>query len=252
MSQNIYKSLHELGLSESEIRLYTTSLNLGPTTVSQLASKMGISRPNIYKIIAGLEKHDLVKTDKASYSRSFMVESPSVILEKLRRKQQEIGKLGHELSTLLPHLLSHYKQSSLSTKIKILKGKEQYIRTFRKILEDDGKVIDFFGSAKHFIDFLSRNVEREFVKQRLEKRMMCRVLLLPVDEADFDLERDKNEMREVRFFEGQEKFITSFVIHGQRAIIWQPESALSVIIEDDLIVQMFRSMFYGLWENSRR
>ncbi len=59
--KNLYTSLKELGLSDLEADLYVISLKLGPAQLSEVAKHLGISRPNVYKLIKSLEKNNLVK-----------------------------------------------------------------------------------------------------------------------------------------------------------------------------------------------
>src|SRR3989338_8397429 len=98
VKKNIYTSLKELGLTESEANLYTTSLALGPATIASLAEHLNMPRPNVYKGIAGLERHGLAKfSERKRYTRTFVVESPTVVLEKLRQKREIMSDLDQTL-----------------------------------------------------------------------------------------------------------------------------------------------------------
>lgn len=247
---SLYTSLKELGLAESEINLYTASLKLGPSPITKIAEAIGISRPNVYKVIDGLEKHGLVKIERAKYARDFVVEPPTEVLELLRKKRESMAQLDNQLSSSLPDLLATYRQGGRATKIKILQGKDQYVKAFKQIVEESNGTIEYFGSAQDFIKFVSWDMERDFIKGRLKKNIFIKSLLLPSPDGESLRENDRKELRETRFFEGQAPFVTSFQLFANKVIIWQPEAPLALLIEDEYIVQMFRSMFYGLWEIS--
>lgn len=53
--QQLLAPLHELGLREQEIDLYLHTALLGPSTVIVHADQLGLSAPNVYKMIARLE-----------------------------------------------------------------------------------------------------------------------------------------------------------------------------------------------------
>lgn len=73
-NKEIYTSLKELGLTALEINLYTISLELGPTSITELSKHLNISRPNVYKVIDGLHKKGLASFyGKEKYARNFMV-----------------------------------------------------------------------------------------------------------------------------------------------------------------------------------
>jgi sugar-specific transcriptional regulator TrmB len=54
LKKSLYGSLQELGLHEAEALLYMTSLALGPTTIAELSTHLGIARPNVYKVVVEL------------------------------------------------------------------------------------------------------------------------------------------------------------------------------------------------------
>jgi hypothetical protein len=58
-------------------------------------------------------------------------------------------------------------------------------------------------------------------------------------------------MRETRILQGGAPFATSFQLFANKVLIWQPKAPLAVLIEDEYIVQMLRSIFYLLWGKSK-
>jgi sugar-specific transcriptional regulator TrmB len=241
-------SLKELGLLESEANLYTTSLVLGPATIASIAEHIGISRPNVYKAISGLEKHGLAKySDRKRYTRTFVVEPPTVVLEKLRKKRETMSDLDQTLVSAMPDLLAHYHQGETPTKIKVLQGKEQYLKAFFSILEEEKKESQFFGSAKDFVNFISWDEEYRWMAEREKKGIFIKSLLLPSDEAKSLQEKDPEHFREIRIIKGMAPFGTAFQLFANKALIWQPAGSLAVLIEDEYIVAMLKSMFNHLW-----
>src|SRR3989338_6675224 len=138
LSQNelqgiLYESLLELGLTENERHLYVLSLSLGPTTITKLAEHLGIPRPNVYKVIEGLEKHGLAKfSERKNYLRTFMVEPPTAVTEALRKKRSAIAHLDEKVTGMMPSLLAMYGQGELPTAIKVVQGKEGFINLFHQ------------------------------------------------------------------------------------------------------------------------
>jgi sugar-specific transcriptional regulator TrmB len=249
VKQNLYSSLKELGLSEAEINLYSISLVMGNASISEIAKHLGISRPNVYKVIAGLEKHGLTQfTQHNKYSRKFSVESPSVVLEKLREKREKMSQLDHSLVSALPDLLTLYHQEESSTKIKVLQGREQYLKAFNEILEQEKKEIQYFGSAEDFVNFISPAAEADWIKRRMKKGIVIKSLLLPSETALAFSSNDAKEMRETKILKGAWPFVTSFQLFSNKVIIWQPKAPLAILIEDKFIVEMLKSIFDKLWE----
>lgn len=248
IKQSVYNALKELGLSEFEIKLYTVSLLLGPSSLSTLATHLGISRPNVYKIIKGLELHGLVRfSDRKKYARTFMVESPTIVLGKLRQKRDKAGELDYQLTSIMPDLISLYRQGETATKIKVLEGEEQFSKLYEMILEEAKGKTEFFGSLTTVISSTSLEWQKEWGAKRARKGIMLRSLIFPDKELESFRGINKKMMRELRFMKDIQPFPASFQIFANKVIIWQPKVPLAILIEDENIVQMFKNIFETFW-----
>lgn len=248
VQQTLYTSLKELGLTESEANLYVTSLTLGPTSIAKLAEHLAMPRPNVYKVISGLEGYGLAKfSERKRHARTFMVESPTVVLEKLRQKREAVADVDHTLVGAMPDLLAMYHQGETPTKIRMFDGKDQWLKIFFQVLDETSGPISFFGSADAFIELISWEKELEWIKERVKRGIHINVLLVPGEDADTLFETDAEQMRTTRFYKGKLPFVTGFMLYGNKVIIWQPKAPLVVLIEDEYIVQMLRSIFNEMW-----
>lgn len=251
VQQNLYTSLKELGLTESEANLYITSLALGPATIVALAEHLNMPRPNVYKVIAGLEEHGLAKfSERKRHARTFVVEPPTVVLEKLREKREAVARLDQTLVGAMPDLLALYHQGETPTKIKVLQGKDQWMKMFFQVLEETKGPVRFFGSADAFIGMISWETEKEWIAGRLQRGIHINVLLTPGADATTLRANDEKELRTTRLYHGK-SVVTGFMLYANKVIIWQPKAPLAVHIEDEFIVQMLGSVFDSLWEYAK-
>lgn len=250
-SQELVKqSLQELGLTSHEVDLYLLSLRLGPTPAAKLAEELRITRPNIYKVIAGLEKHGLAKfSEKKGINKNFMVESPTNIVERLREKKQTIQSFDMKMMETMPDLLALYQQGELPTSIRIFTGADQLQKLFFQTLDEAREEMQFFGSAKDFRELVPWAEHKAWVERRQRKGLRIKALFLPSKEIA-QVEEDKDPLRETRYLKGISPFQTMFQIYANKMIIWQPKAALAVLIEDQYIIAMMKAMFFKLWEGS--
>lgn len=245
----LYTSLLELGLKQQEIELYTLSLALGPTTIGSLSKELGMNRPNVYKVITELEKHGLAKfSERKKYSHTFMVESPSVVRDLLKVKKEALGTSEMKLFNSLPDLLALYRQGELPTSIKILEGHEQFMKVFYDVLDEAKGEIEYLGSAKDLISFISWAEEDKWIAKRIRRNIFIKCLIFGSDDAAKLQAEDAKQLRETRILKNTTFFPTSFHLFGNKAIVWQPKVPLAVLIEDEYIAGMLRSMFGALWE----
>lgn len=252
VKQNLYSSLKELGATEGEANLYTTSLMMGPASIVALAEHLNMPRPNVYKVIAGLEKLGLAKfSERKRHARTFVVEAPTVLLEKLRGKREAVATLDQALVGAMPDLLAMYHQGETPTKMKIYQGKEQWMKIFFQTLEEAKGTMSFFGSADAFINMISWETENEWIKERMKKNIHINVLLTPGADAFTLNEKDAREMRTTRLYKGA-PMVTGFMLYANKVIFWQPQAPLAMLVEDEFIVQMLNSIFGVLWAGAEK
>lgn len=248
----LYETLKEVGLSEYEIKLYTFSLSMGPSLVSKLARDMGVSRPNLYKIIEGLEKRGLTNfMERKGYNKRFSVVSPTEVANLLREKRKKLEHIDQNLTQQMPDLIGLFKQGEQATKINILQEYTKILDAFDKVFEESKNEILFLGSADDLNEMVSYSRLEKQIRKRIKRGVHTKLLLFPGEAAEIFKKRDKKELRETRVITNLDQFITSFYIFANKIIIWQPKAPLAVLIEDEYIVQMFKSMFDQLWEISK-
>ncbi len=246
----LYESLSELGLSDGERKLYMLSLSLGPTSIAKLAEHLGIPRPNLYKVIDRLESFGLAKfSERKKFARTFVVESPTVITELLKQKRDKIALFDSRVTQSMPDLLAMYSQGELPTSIKILQGKEAYLKVFYQILDEEKVSVDFCGSVEDYLGFLPQVDQDRWTKQRITRGIKVRVLALPGNEANRLSTIAKEQLREIRWLPNEQTFQSAFQLFGNKVVIWQPHAPLALLIEDQYIVKMLRVLFEIMWND---
>ncbi|MBI2410644.1 MAG: hypothetical protein HYV32_01980 [Candidatus Kerfeldbacteria bacterium] len=251
LHQQLYNSLTELGLTENEMKLYTLSLFHGPRPVAQLAQLMGIPRPNIYKLIVGLEAYGLAHfSHRKRYTRTFVVEPPSALLEQLRKKREQIVKLDQTVTMLMPDLYALYHQGETPTKIQILSGAHQYEKAIREMFDEVKDELYFFGSVSHFIDSVSPQVFSRLTERRIERQICLKAMMVDEPHVQELIQRAKEELREVKLLPQDKQCITSFQLSAHTALIWQPAAPLAVRIQDEYIVAMLKLLFEQVWSST--
>lgn len=248
LRDSLYTSLKELDLTEKEIDLYIISLQTGPSPLSSIAEKMSISRPNIYKLIDGLERKGLTSfSDKKKYGRNFTVVSPTMVMERIERKKETLRNASSLLNASMPDLLSLYKQGDTLTKVKVFEGKNQFIDLFQSTLDETKDNMKFFGSGDDFINFISWEEEIAYIKRRVKKGIFIKVLIIPGKEVTDQYTSRPKELRETRIIEGIKPFTSTYQVFGKKVIFWQPRAPLALLVEDEYIANMLENVFDFMW-----
>lgn len=242
--------LRELHLAPLDIELYLTSLRLGPVSIATLAAELKVARPNIYKVIASLETHGLASfSEQKGLRKTFSVEPPTKLTELTEARQRAITQQQEELSRAMPDLLALYQQGELPTSIKVFEGATQFERLFFQMLDEAGREFQFFGSATDFIEHISKEKHARWMESRKRRGIRVQALFLP-DTSAQSIATDQDPLRMVRYLSKATPFAPSFFLFANKLVIWQPKAPLALMIQDQYIVAMMRSMFQLLWEQS--
>lgn len=251
--EHLYTSLIEIGLSDRAVELYQLSLR-GEVPITEIAKNLGVSRPNVYARIKELDKQGLIKPvpeEVGAKRKHFSVEPPSVVLEKLRLKKEKLSQLDSSFVLEMPDLLALYQQRDSPTKIKVMQGREQYLKILDKSLEESKSEILFFGSFDDFVQFVSWERELWWINKRVKKGISIKTLLLSGEDADLLKEKDTGQMRETRILRNMDRFSSSYMLFSNKCIFWQPRTPLAVLVEDQYIKEMMKSIFEKLWESAK-
>ena len=253
LQEVVTDSLKKLGLTEQVTQLYVLSLKLGPTSIAILAKHLSISRPQAYKLISELETHGLADfSGRKKFARTFMVESPSKLQELLKRQQEAISQTDQRLSWVMPDLLAAYQQGELPTTVRVLQGREQYLKIFFQcVVEAAHKEIHILGSAKDFITFTTWAEDRRWINERVRLNVFLKALLFPSDDTQTLAETDHKELRETRLLKNLAPFSPLIMIYANKTILWQPHAPMAVLMEDQYLTAMYESLFQHLWETHK-
>ena len=113
--------LRKLGLTEKEVRVYLAGLELGPSSVQNIAKIAELARPTAYEIIKKLEEKRLFVETKQKRKKVFIAQSPESILGILRAQKREIEEKEREFIRIIAALEARYSKEE---GIRVFKGKD--------------------------------------------------------------------------------------------------------------------------------
>jgi sugar-specific transcriptional regulator TrmB len=126
------QSLKNLELSEKEAVVYLASLELGLTTIQEIAGQSQISRSTTYEVIESLMKKGLMSSLTKGKKKYFSAEAPERLMTLVDIKERELEKRKKELKDILPELNELARFTRERPKIKFYEGKQG----IRRIQED--------------------------------------------------------------------------------------------------------------------
>ncbi len=237
------KILKDIGLTQSEIKVYTTLLQLGSTTVGRVLEKSGLQNSVIHRALNSLIEKGIISYILEGKRKTYQATSPENLLNYLEEKKEKLEEIIPELKKR-----QNISQKESATVYKGTRGIREVYRILREIKAKEylsfggGKVCEekmgtlWWEShhTKRIANKLSsRQVFDETVKgfgKGLTKKPLSKIRYLPADFAQF-----------------QETVIVGDFV----AITIFTDNAYSVLIEDKIVAQGYKKYFEVLWKSAK-
>ena len=162
----IDEALREFGLSESEIKVYKASLELGLATVSSISKRSGIYRTLAYEVISKLISKGLMSMVQEGNKKHFKASSPKSLLSILKEKEEIINKA-------MPDLLVLERTNVNKPNITMFEG-IMGIRTALNNTLSSNEILVFISNVEflRLMKFFAHN----FIKRREQKGIKVRLI----------------------------------------------------------------------------
>jgi len=243
------KELQEIGLNEKEAKVYLASLELGQSTVQDIAKKAGVNRATAYFIIDALMKMGLMSSFHKGKKQYFVAADPDRLVEILEQEKNTIEKRKGNLQKLLPQLQSLTKQTGKPV-VKYYEGKEGIKSMVEEILKASIKeIVSMAYSVDEINKFFSQEEVNKWRIKRMQRNIKTRSIYTYKEgmrESTTDSQR-----RKVPF----EKFPISCdiaVYDNKVRIASFSERLVGVIIEDKEIAKSLKAILDLAWEAAEK
>ncbi len=163
----IQKQLEELGLRESEIRVYLYLLKQGISTPPQIAKGTAIARPNCYKILQSLKEKGLIEEQKKDKRKAYLASDPIALVQTLERRKEAMNKM-------LPDLRALYTTQKNKPEIRFYDGFEQVKQIFLQTLSAE-EILGIASTKKLFA--LSPKFFDKYLKEIQKRNIIFRDIL---------------------------------------------------------------------------
>ncbi|MFA5051212.1 MAG: helix-turn-helix domain-containing protein [Patescibacteria group bacterium] len=241
----LLETLKDFGLSEKEGKIYLANLELGATTVQELAKKSEIKRTTVYTVIEDLKKKGLISEMKKGAKTLFVPEEP----EKLARLISEREKKFKEI---LPELKSIYNLAPQKPRVRFYEGKEGIKNILEDVLKTGKNYYHVDPSEQDLIKLVGENYLDELVKRRVENKIFCQVIWNKEPWAEKQTEKNKEVLRESKWLPKEYRLPTREYIYGDKvALMFLEKEPTGLIIEDKNIADLQRLFFETLWKSCK-
>ena len=128
------KILEEIGLTQTEIKIYLTLLKIGQSTTTHIVRDARIHASKVYEFLDRLIQKGLVSYVIKANKRYFTASEPRMLKELLIEKQRKIQEQEKDIAKLIPELNKLKLEEDGRIKAEIYEGLRGVKSIYEKIL----------------------------------------------------------------------------------------------------------------------
>lgn len=241
--------LRSAGLTENEARVYLTLLEMGQSTVTQIAKSAKVTRTSAYAILDQLAGKKLVSVLGKEPKKEYSAESPENLREIIKGKLEETQKLLNIADQLVPELKSLHNITR-RPKVRFYEGKEGLQEVYEDTLTSHGPILAF-ASVEHTEGTLPKYFPK-YYKRRAAKKIPIRAIF-PESKESLELsKRDREELRTTVFIpEAEYSFSPEINIYDNKVMIASWKENLGIILESQEIANALKKIFELSWVGAK-
>lgn len=241
-------SLHGLGFSTGEEKVYLALLKLGSSSTGRIAKEAGVSRSKLYEILEKLARKGLVSHFKRNNVSHYNAARPERILDYLRQREGQLQQQYLAFEKMLPFFDQIIGKKEVKKEAEVFEGtegiknvRETFLRTMKA-----GDVIYYFGNPasghKHMLGYWD-----DFNKRRIKKKIWSWTIYNQ-DAKEFGERRKRLPYTKVRYLPKKGLTHAWVEIYGDTvAIAMKHETPMSIVINNKFVAESFRTYFDILW-----
>ncbi|OGD61135.1 hypothetical protein A3A71_00865 [Candidatus Berkelbacteria bacterium RIFCSPLOWO2_01_FULL_50_28] len=245
--------LTSAGLSEKESRVYLAALELGESSVQNIATKSGINRPTAYFILGELSKKGLASHRELGKKTLYSAESPENLKKLLETQKQRLAQDEERIGTVIPQLAALFRMSKNRPVIRIYEGLEGQ-KTMRTSASTDPDMEIFSFTALDELKDAFPNYGEVHEKPREERGTKSNVIYTHRDGRV--QENENNPLRISRYIPRDRfPFTGSITVHpkaGKVYISIYKKNLLAAVIESKDVADMLMAIWRLAWDAAEK
>jgi sugar-specific transcriptional regulator TrmB len=238
--EEIYFVLESFGLTNNEVKTYLAILRAGCLTASEISSKTGIHRINVYDILNKLGEKGIVSQIKTEKQKLYEAIHPKEFKKILNERARELDEIIPELTKQM----NIAKSPQEATLIKTKKG-------IKQILQDSTNSktnILLFASANYSFKKFFPEYHEIWPQRIFENKKQIQVLQNPSQKGSVN-----NPAYNIRVYPKNFSFPSTTIIWDDNVftIIWETGPS-GILIRNKAVSESYKNFFEMIWQISKK
>lgn len=236
--------IEQLGYSPHEVTVYLAALELGGSTVTEIAVKAKLPRTTVNLVIRSLQRRGLMNAYLKQRRKIWASENPEKLMIALKESEAA-------LKIVLPELQSLRHDTGVKPTVRTYGGAAEIRQIMNDILESKHHISAML-SWDGWNDLLGKSFLEDFIETRSRHYLRIR-LLTPKSKLAMALkQKDSQELRTTQFLPDSVTIENANFIYANKVAIisLNKKRPVGILIEDEDIHHTMEVMFESMWRQS--
>lgn len=144
--------LTKAGLSETEAQVYLYLLDHGQSTPPNIATALGLTRSNAYKVLDSLQNIGLASSIEIHKKLAYQAADPTALTSLVVEERNRVIALEHTVKEAMQQLRSKYRKSTGASKVSTGLGQQTVINAYEQQAETKQPI--YFIKSRADIPFM--------------------------------------------------------------------------------------------------
>ncbi|MFH1610506.1 MAG: helix-turn-helix domain-containing protein [Patescibacteria group bacterium] len=231
------KALQDIGLTQTEAKVYLATLELGNSNVSDISKRSEIKRPTCYLSLDNLFNKGFVTKAGKKSTTLYSVEKPSILLNKFKEKMDNF-------KDLLPLFEAKFNKGP-KPKIRYYEGKEELWNVYTKILFPEREACYFGTDTNKLLKTLPDLLG--YWKRNCVGAYKSSKEIVSCSREGFEYAKKENKYREVKIMPKDLPVFADSVITDNKLFIVSLDNLFGVLIESEDLAKTYKNFFLLAW-----
>lgn len=229
-------------MSDKEAKVYMALLELGISSVTEIARRARVTRTNAYHLLNALLSYGLVNANQEQSKMVFSAEKPERLLYLMKERLSKAEQNYEEIETLLPELKSVYHDPGKKVRVRYYEGVEGIISAYEDTLSAKSKKILGYASVEQQHSFFPGYFPA-YYERRTKKEISVDCFLAESADSLRIKEMDKSHLRRTCIVPKKFSISPEINIYDDKVAILSLKEKFGVIIESQEVADAFKKMF---------
>lgn len=233
--------LQEIGLSNTEAKVYLAILELGSALAGEITKKSEVNRTNVYDALERLIQKGLVTYVITANRKVFEPVNPEALQDILKDKEERLNSVMKELQF-------KFKAGRSKEEAVIFKGKKGIKSIFEDVLKEK-KDLFAYGAESKFADMFPA-YQKEWNERRA--KLGIKIKMIYNEKVRQRKVKERLKLTNMRFLPESYDFPSMVMIYGDKVVtvVWT-ELPYGFMIRSNEAVKSNMNFFDILWNSAK-